>query len=133
MNVNDYPSSAAVIEFGVRRTDLWHTPHLTPLNSSMNLKNLAFLKNSLEPSLRALHPWCLKHFSDSRRHLPEAFLNKGKALSGDKRCLRSTSRMMLGMQRRQALAGNMRIDLGRRNIGMPQQKLHGAQISAVVQ
>src|SRR5260363_327578 len=38
MNVNDYPSSAAVIEFGVRRTDLWHTPHLTPLNSSMNLK-----------------------------------------------------------------------------------------------
>src|SRR5260364_127478 len=72
-------------------------------------------------------------FSDSRRHLPEAFLNKGKALSGDKRCLRSTSRMMLGMQRRQALAGNMRIDLGRRNIGMPQQKLHGAQISAVVQ
>src|SRR5260363_245550 len=54
-------------------------------------------------------------------------------LSGDKRCLRSTSRMMLGMQRRQALAGNMRIDLGRRNIGMPQQKLHGAQISAVVQ
>src|SRR5260363_244323 len=80
-----------------------------------------------------LHPWCLKHFSDSRRHLPEAFLNKGKALSGDKRCLRSTSRMMLGMQRRQALAGNMRIDLGRRNIGMPQQKLHGAQISAVVQ
>lgn len=43
------------------------------------------------------------------------------------------ARVVLGVQRLQALARNMRVDLGGGNIGVPQQHLNHAQIGAMLQ
>jgi hypothetical protein len=45
----------------------------------------------------------------------------------------SPARVMFGVQFLQALARHMRINLRGRNIGMPEQELHYAQIRAVIQ
>ena len=41
--------------------------------------------------------------------------------------------MMFRVQLLQSLAGDVRVDLGRRDVGVPEQELHYAQIGAVVQ
>lgn len=46
---------------------------------------------------------------------------------------RSSPGMMLSVQRLQAFARHMGVDLRRRQVGMPQQQLHRAQVCTVVE
>ena len=49
------------------------------------------------------------------------------------RALPSAPRMVLRMQLLEALARDVRVDLGRRDIGVPEQHLHHAQVGAVIE
>ena len=54
-------------------------------------------------------------------------------LAGSWHAAYSPTRVMLGVQGFEPLAGDVRVDGGRADIGMPQQQLHHAQIRAVVE
>ena len=43
------------------------------------------------------------------------------------------SGVMRGVQRFQPIAGNVRVDLGGRNVGMAEQQLHDPQVGAVIE